>query len=154
VEQQQSTSKRYNRHPKFKVFCTLTKTKLFGPFFFTKCTMTGVMHLGLEELPFLFWKKTGLITRHSRKNGAQYFDIALSVRPPASVASTVIDWHRWPQRLAPLKLCRLIPSFGGKYEKIMITFLTSHHLTGNQWEGRNCCGYSYKCHAYKCVDRT
>jgi hypothetical protein len=32
---------------------------------------------------------------------------------------------------------------------MMITFLTAHHFAGTQWEGRNCCGYSYTCHTYK-----
>jgi len=31
----------------------------------------------------------------------------------------------------------------------MIMFLTAHHFAGTQWEGRNCCGYSYTCHTYK-----
>ena len=69
---QHSTSKdwRYNRHPKFKVFCTLPETNFFGPSFFAKCTMTGAAHLGIEEFPTLLWKKTSLHTSHSWRLGA------------------------------------------------------------------------------------
>ena len=57
----------------------------------------------------------------------RYFDITLSIRHPASEASTVIDWHRWPQYLALLNLHHLI-SWGGGCERMMIMFLTAHHL--------------------------
>jgi hypothetical protein len=75
--------------------------------------MTGIVHLDIEEFPSLFWKKTGLITSHSRKTVAQYFHSALLVQLTASKASTVIEWHRWPQHLAPLKFCHLVSSSGG-----------------------------------------
>jgi hypothetical protein len=50
-----------------KLFVIQLKQNSLGLSFFAKCTMTSVMHLGLEDLPFLFWKKTGLITHHSQK---------------------------------------------------------------------------------------